>query len=225
MKKVRWMCLLACVACVLGGASSAQAYLWDGTTAPAGATEGGNQSGAITWDFESGGFAYLDTGVGKSDYWTISVGSEMSRATGWTAQTRMAAWEPRDLSESWNTFMRFSDDAGTCYLTMWRTGIAVYDGEGNQILATTASTGWHVIDVAMAANGSAFTINVDGSLLGTVTGTLGSTNQQVQFGDGTNGGYYTPAAAWDYINVTAVPEPTTIGLILAGSVLLRRPRK
>ena len=150
-------------------------------------------------------------------------------------QTTGHIWDNVSFADGYTVEARLkvAAGAGTRVLTEIGTGIFGVlnirpDGQGFGIDSITYldevslgsadnSSDFHVFRMTQLPNADSFSVWRDGVLLGSSLNSNWTTDEtdHVRFG---NSGYMQGAADFDYVSVTAIPEPTTLMLLFVGLI-------
>jgi hypothetical protein len=212
---------------VLTAGASAE-VIWDGSGSPGDVGYELNGSASVfAFDTPEEGFMHQYASGSATGTWNLGsalMATEMVRANGWIVETRLKVIS--NDPAGWGLFMAARDDvAGGIQMILWPDKIRVYESGWTPHDVAIAEGEYHTIRVAMAPGGTVGDVYVDDMTTPAVSvvGTAGA-GDPVTFGDGcsSTGG----EASWDYFDVRAIPEPTSLVLLVAAllSLLVWRRR-
>jgi hypothetical protein len=209
--------ILTCtlVLALTAGASAEVIWTGDGSPADVGYSVAG--SGAFTLDSPEG-FMYQDSGGSSLSYWYQALaGTELVRANGWIVEARL---ESISSSGSLGVYFAPCDDNGGVRVDVKPTEVLVFGQDGWSSSVSIDAEEYHTIRAVMVPGGTNVDIYVDNLTTPalSVLPHTGLANAAVEFGDGSSGA--AGEASWDYFDVRAIPEPTSLVLLVAVSLSL-----
>ena len=200
-------------------AGASAEVIWSGEEDPslAGYTLGGGDAFTYTTDPD---IMHQDSGYGALAYWYQALaGTEMVRANGWIVEARLESIVHTG-STGLAVYFAACDDVGGVRVSVCPTLVEVFGQNGWSSSLSIAAEEYHTIRVAMVPGGTNVDIYVDNltTPAQSVLPHTGLANTAVEFGDGTSSG--AGEASWDYFDVRAIPEPTSLVLLIAASLSL-----
>jgi hypothetical protein len=210
--------ILTCTLVLALTAVASAKVIWDGSGSPGdvGYTLGGSMG--FTFDSPEEGFMAQDSGTSSLSYWYQALaGTEMVRANGWIVEARL---ESISSSGSLGVYFAACDNDGGVRVDVKPTEVLVFGQDGWSSSVSIDAEEYHTIRAVMVPGGTNVDIYVDNLTTPalSVLPHTGLANAAVEFGDGSSGA--AGEASWDYFDVRAIPEPTSLVLLVAVSLSL-----
>jgi hypothetical protein len=230
MKTLLTSCAILALVALFTAPASAE-VLWDGSGDPTATgnyalVPGSGMSGieGYTFDSPSAGFMQQDTsgysGVGSFNRFMLSsakAASELSNAAGWKVETRVQTLA--NTGDYFGMYFAAEDNVGGLALLLHPTSVDVYSADFSTYPTPVANislsdSGYHAFALKVAPGASSGHVWVDGVDSATVTLAVNAGSPAFTFGDGSSGS--AGQASWDYVNINAVPEPSSLALLAGG---------
>ena len=206
------------------------AVVFDGTGSPAGVGYSINGSAAIySFDTPAAGIM-SQTGAGPGEWFIdgATAAGQLNSAVGWVVEFR------RDNMQfgGHGNHVRVQDDDGYIGMINYGSGIEIYNG-ANQYYNTSGAidnagffplpAGFHTVRLERAPGSSTATFTIDGGANGSIN-TVDATLTSVfdlggpRFGFGNIASGSVADVQRDYVNVSAIPEPSSLVLLGLGAI-------
>jgi hypothetical protein len=150
-------------------------------------------------------------GAGTSWFTLNTAPSELSNATGWTVEVREQIID----SSGFGAAMWAGDNKGLVSMNFSNARVDFFEGQFDASSGDySLSSGYHTFKISVAPGDNAAEIFLDGgaSSIKRIALNRASGGTSLGFGDIAGSGW--AQANWDYVKVNAVPEPSSVAILV-----------